>query len=293
MDYDFNLHTEYSYDATAAVEDIFKAAVARNVTTVAVTDHHNMDGFRDVVYKAKKYPGVRAILGLEATVNTCFGPMDIVCLGLDVRDACALEKPVISRYREWMREYDAALLKGMGMLGIPFAKDDADALLAARPEKLRKIQGVVRMSNTALRDELLRRGVIAAPENYPELLRTIGEAVSLPPYPPAGEVLPKIAERAALMSLAHPQKRLSEIGKDEFVRLMKDLHLGAIEAGHLSHTVEQRDAYEALCSETGLIPTAGSDAHHPRDYASLLGAHQGKAEWRKAVLDRLDARQSR
>jgi predicted metal-dependent phosphoesterase TrpH len=293
MDYDFHLHTEYSYDATAAVEDILKAAVARGVTAIAVTDHHNMDGFKETTRVAKKYPGVRVILGMEATVNTEFGPIDIVCIGLDVRDAAALERPVVSRYREWMREYDTALLRGMEKLGIPFSKDDADALLAARPERLRKMQGKVRMSNTALRNELLHRGVIAAPGDYPELLRRIGEEAFFPPYPPADDILPEIAQRASVLSLAHPQGRLNEMGNDEFMHLVRRLQLSAVEAGHLSHTVEQRDAYEALCAGTGIIPTAGTDAHHPHEYTSLLGAHRGKPEWREAVIHRLDARQSR
>ncbi|MBN1808257.1 MAG: PHP domain-containing protein [Planctomycetes bacterium] len=285
MKYDLHLHSVYSYDADAEVRTVFEAAAASGVDLIAVTDHHCMDGFREVEATAAEYPSVRCLAGMEATVETRAGAIDVVCLGFSADDADLLEKPVISKYREWMREHNAAVVTGCGRLGIPFDASDVEKLLAWRPGRLREIQGEVRVANSVLRDEFVRKGVLASPEDYGELMRRICEAAKSPPYPPAGEIMPFLAERAAVVSIAHPMGRLEHMGAEEFAGLVEEVCANGVEAGHARHSREQRDAYAGFCMERRLVATGGSDSHSKEEYSLGIGRHMGGDSWGKEVLD--------
>ncbi|MBR2374212.1 MAG: PHP domain-containing protein, partial [Lentisphaeria bacterium] len=59
--FDFHLHSEWSYDATAPVEYYFSEAAKRGMSHIAITEHHQMDSLPDVLAAAKKYPMVNYI----------------------------------------------------------------------------------------------------------------------------------------------------------------------------------------------------------------------------------------
>jgi len=244
-----------------------------------------MDSFTETIETGRSYPGVNCIPGMEATVNTEQGPIDIVCLGFTFNDAEELEQPVISKYREWMREHNQATLNACRKLGIRFDRPDLEELLAKRPEHIRKLQGEVRIANESLRSLLISKKIISTNNEYPSLVQKLMETVSFPQYPSASDILPILAGRAAVLSIAHPGRMILRMGQESFGRFVKDLGLNAIEAGHSTHSLELKEAYVSLCKKLQMIPTAGTDSHNPDDYKSNLGQHKGDDNWDKAVLD--------
>ena len=60
--FDLHLHTHWSYDALSSVEDYFRMAREKKTRAIAITDHHLMDGYGDVLACAEKYPDVRVRL---------------------------------------------------------------------------------------------------------------------------------------------------------------------------------------------------------------------------------------
>ena len=76
--FDLHLHTHWSYDAFSAAEDYFRLAREKKTRAIAITDHHLMDGYGDVLACAEKYPEVGYIAGSEITVNCEFGAIEIV-----------------------------------------------------------------------------------------------------------------------------------------------------------------------------------------------------------------------
>lgn len=47
---DLHVHTKFSFDGSAELEDVAKAAVDAGLTTIALTDHCDIDGIRDGIY---------------------------------------------------------------------------------------------------------------------------------------------------------------------------------------------------------------------------------------------------
>ena len=105
--YDLHLHSYWSYDATAEVEDHFKRARELGVRYIAITDHHVMDAFAQVLECAKRYPEVTPILSSEITVTTSVGGIDLLCYGFPRELTPPLQELVDFRH-DWQRATGAA-----------------------------------------------------------------------------------------------------------------------------------------------------------------------------------------
>ena len=77
--FELHLHSQWSYDALTPVEEYFKFARERKLRAFALTDHHTMDGYGDMLECAKKYPDVPFVAGAELTVHSPMGTFDLVC----------------------------------------------------------------------------------------------------------------------------------------------------------------------------------------------------------------------
>ena len=106
--YDLHLHTEWSYDAVSRVEDYFRIAQKKGSRALAITDHHLMDGYGDVLAAAAKYPEVGYLSGGELTVHCELGDFDLVCLNMPRRPTPVLNE-LWEIYHEWQRAYGKAL----------------------------------------------------------------------------------------------------------------------------------------------------------------------------------------
>ena len=105
--YDLHLHSYWSYDATAEVEDHFKRAREFGVRYIAIADHHVIDAFAQVLECAKRYPEVTAILSSEITVATSVGGIDLLCYGFPRELTPPLQELVDFRH-DWQRATGAA-----------------------------------------------------------------------------------------------------------------------------------------------------------------------------------------
>jgi len=286
-DFDFHVHSWWSYDAHLDPEDLFAAAEHAGLSSLAITDHHNMDGFASFAAAAERHPAVRWIPAIEATVATGYGMFDVVVLGLpsDTPDRLA---DVVDRYRVWMRELNEHLLRGMAAEGIPFGPDDATELLRSwRPGPARDLQGEVRLPNHGFRDWLVENRVLADASEYPAFFeRAIDRAGGRPPIPPAAEVLPRFKALGAVLLLAHPGRFLETHGPNDLDALLEELDADGVEAGHVSHAADQCAAYCDYARTRRLLVSGGTDIHFNPDL-HRIGQHQCSARDAAGLLERL------
>ena len=90
--FDLHLHTVWSYDASAEVEEHIRRAADLGLRCVAITEHNNMDSWPEIAKLRSKYPQIKFIPGVEFSVNTEFGSIDIVCLNMPEKPTPELEK---------------------------------------------------------------------------------------------------------------------------------------------------------------------------------------------------------
>jgi len=285
--FDLHLHAWYSYDAHLSPEQIFAAAADHSVETLAIADHHNMDGLDDYARSAEAFPTVRLIRAMEISVDTEYGAFDVVALGVPP-DAPQRLADVVDIYRRWMRDLNERILAGFEAVGVPFGREQAERMDRTwRPGPARTAQGEVRLPNVGLAEWLVARGVIADRKQFGPLMeRALAAAGGRPAMPGCPDVLPRFSAVGAVLILAHPKALLARIGEDALVRFLADAGIDGVEAGHASHTGEQAAAYADLARRHGLYISAGSDIHFPAD-VDLIGVHRGRPEWVRPLIERL------
>ncbi|NLO07001.1 MAG: PHP domain-containing protein [candidate division WS1 bacterium] len=287
--YDLHLHTCWSYDAMATVDEHFAAALAHDVRRIAITDHHIVDGLDEAIATAERYPQITLVPGAELTVTASTGSIDVVCLGFTAAAIEALT-PVWDAYHEWQREYAAATTAGMRAIGFDYTDEHRRELLESyRPARALEVQGMTHVANKMQRAWFVERGFIANEAEYGTVLAAAAEKVARPPYPAADFVLPAVKQQGMLLIIAHPTGYFQRDNLDRMNLLREELLLDGAECAHRLVPPELRPFYRSWCEEHGLLSSGGSDLHWSEDVSERIGAHGGPDEWWPEIQARLPA----
>lgn len=287
--YDFHLHTWWSYDATAELEDHFRQARRLGLTSIAITEHHHLDSLPAVLEVAARYPDVRAVPAAEVSVTTSVGAIDLLCYGLPLQINSSPLGPVVERYHDWQREAGAAVSEGMLRLGFPYSDEVRLELLRTyRPEKAIAQQGITHVNNNVQRRFFLEQGFIRRDADYQTLITEVAKAAKVPPYPGVEEVVAAVHASGGFVVIAHPQRYFDGADSKRMDQLRSECSLDGIECAHPNVAPELTPIYRDYCRRHGLVSVAGSDAHTAEDIDRWMGRHGGDAAWLEEFLDRLD-----
>ena len=289
-EFDFHLHTLWSYDAVTPVEDYFRLASERNIKTIAITDHHIIDAWDEVKAAGEKYPDVAYIAGAELTVRTPFGSMDMVCLNMPEKPEGDLVK-VLDMYHTWQREYGAALSRYLTLGGCTFTDKDRYELLARyREQRCIDLQGTTHVQNHLMLAYLLEEKKYFADKiAYSEFI----SQHTLPPYPDYSVVIPAVKKAGALVFIAHPTRYFQRDNINRMDALREMLQLDGIECAHNSVPDELSPFYREYCLKYKLLSSAGSDCHSLEGHQYRfcpeheIGVHNGITAWRDEIAERV------
>ena len=277
--YDLHLHTFWSYDATAHIENHFKRARELGVCCIAITEHHVLDSLADVLECAKDYPKVKTIPSAELTVTTSIGSVDLLCYGFPLEFPPELQK-LLDNYHAWQQAAGAARSSALQALGHPFSDADRLELLETyRPSHVTTVQGNTHVKNQVLRDYCVDRGFIANAEDYTELMARAHARVPVPHYPRVEDVVPVVKGVGVKVAIAHPHGYFKSGDRARMDVLRQECQLDGIECGHRSVPPEFRSIYREYCVEHGLFSVGGSDAHSDEDIQKFFADHGGADEW--------------
>lgn len=91
--FDLHVHTDYSRDGLSSVEDVLRAAAAKGLDGVAITDHNTTAGARRALEAASRTaPGLIVIPGIE--VSTRSGHLIVLGVTEDIRPGMAVEATI-------------------------------------------------------------------------------------------------------------------------------------------------------------------------------------------------------
>ena len=283
-DYDLHLHSQWSYDATAAISDYFRLGRERGVRALALTDHHLMDGYEELAKVAADYPDVGYLAGAELTVHTPMGSIDMVCLGLPRQPTPELTR-MFDAYRAWQCAYGSAISANLVRLGHHFPDTERMAVLRSyRPPHIIARQGCTHVKNAVLRQALIARGVAPDLDALTALFRQFRD---LPTYPEYDAVLPAIRRAGGVALIAHPYGYFRQLERRRMDELREML------AFDPSLTAEASEILRAYCREHHLLSTGGSDCHAAEgdfsrpDHIVDFASHNGHPEWLDEILERV------
>lgn len=248
MPVDLHLHSTKS-DGTSTPAQVVHAAVAAGLSTIALTDHDNLDGI-DEARAAAEGTGLGFISGTELSVDWEGGAMHMLVYFLEPGSGPLQDRLIAIRRGRSERNHEiVAALQG---LGIDITHDEIAAEAGG--------SGIGRPHIAAV---LVAKGIVAdIPEAFDRLLAT-----GRPAYRPrlrlgVDEAISLARASGGVPVIAHPHTLgIPADGYAEAFRGLVAAGLGGIEAYYGEYTPQLRRHLAGLCEDLGIVATGGSDYH--------------------------------
>lgn len=248
---DLHTHTLYS-DGHWQPGELLAQFAREGIAVAAITDHDTVEHVDELRAQGREL-GVHLLVGTEVTTSWHGLPAHLLCYAdtLTSDALAALIQTTVERQLANSRGVYRTLVADRG-LAFPRQHD-----------VLRERNGeVVRPVDNAML--LVRHGYAS---DLAHALKTIREAGYVQVTAPMGEAVAAAHASGAVTVLAHPGRGGGEIHRydpEQIEEMLADIPLDGIEVYYPTHTAAQTAAYDALARRHGLLVSAGSDSHGPR-----------------------------
>lgn len=250
---DLHLHTVYS-DGHWLPRALFDLLAERGIAIASVVDHDQFDHLPDVLALGAER-GITVIPGTEVTASwrgnaahiLCYAPPTTGFTGDALRD-------VVDQTRAAMLANTAMIYQTLCQRGYDFPRQAE--ILADQGGQLVRAGDVARL--------LLESGHVATPAGAMALVIEAGYRQATAPL---ADVIEAARASGALCLLAHPGRGDGENHRfepEEIEALLRDVPLDGVEVYYPAHSDKQVAAYASLARRHGLLISAGSDSHGPR-----------------------------
>lgn len=247
---DLHMHSVYS-DGSKKPLELIELAKKANIGTMALTDHDNIDGAKELMNYTDS--GIYLYSGVELTAKVSKGRMHILGYNIDL-DNERLNKRLVEMK-------DAAIYNIM--LYVEILKKDYGVIIPVEEiEELMRKNGNVGRPDIALLlikygycsevEEAFQKYLIAAYEKVRKIKKGLTKE----------ECVDLIVGAGGIVSLAHPSSlKMSNDELEKEVSYLKDLGMECIEIQHINNNPEQREYYRYLASKYNLMESGGTDFH--------------------------------
>jgi predicted metal-dependent phosphoesterase TrpH len=251
---DLHVHTTHS-DGSYTPAQVVDLARRSGLAAVAITDHDTVAGVA-VAQAAAIGMNVEIITGVEITAEYSEREFHLLGYFIDTDDAALLEALGRLRHHRLGRFWDmAGRLRACGV-----SLDD---------EELQALAGAGSVGRRHLAELLIKaRRAGSVREAFSRYLND-GGRIAVPKLRlPVGEAIALVRGAGGVASWAHPAYDCTR----ESLAALRDLGLGAVEAGYPGFRPSRSRELRAWAAELGLAVTAGSDCHGPQPLGRAIGA---------------------
>ena len=264
MIFDLHSHTQFS-DGTLTPAELLACASEMQVDTLAITDHDNVDGLKDLAALGAGEPcAVNLIAGIE--LSTHWKSVGIHVLGLNIDpDSAAIEEAArVQMQARWKRaEQISSNLSKQGLDGaLEGAQKIAGGRFIGRPHLAQWLveQGKVKDMQAAFKQYLGSGKAGDVKQLWAEM----------------SQVVAWIRDAGGIAVMAHPLKY--KLTRTRLKRLLDDFIAAGGEGVEVVSGQQQHHetvAMAELCHDKGLLGSCGSDFHSPGRPWSELGRFAG------------------
>jgi len=259
---DLHLHSTFS-DGSDEPEAIVANARDAGLSTIALTDHDNLDGISRA-QAAAAAAGIDLIPGTELSVGWPSGAMHLLVYFLEPHSGPLQDE--LTRIREGRMDRNLQMVDQLNGLGIDLTYDEVAEQAG---------EGVMGRPHFAA--VLMRKGYVTSIKNGFDAYLAAGR----PGYVPrtrleASRAIELATASGAVTAVAHPHTvgvAAAEYA-DAFTSLV-DSGLGGIEAYYAEYSPEVRIHLADLAAHLGVIATGGSDYHGTYKPDTRIGTGRG------------------
>lgn len=247
---DLHIHTTFS-DGSKTPEEIVNMCINKNITTMAITDHDNIEGSKWLI---KNHPASFKVLsGVELTIKVPKGRFHLLGYNFD------LDNQELNSFLEETRQTSIYnLLVYIEILKkdyhLPITEDDIKTII-------NKPGNIGRPDIAAL---LIQKKICkSVEETFDKYLRPAYEKASKVKKGITPEEGISLIRRAGgTPVLAHPNSLLLGIKElDSEIKYLSSIGLKGLETIHINETPEQRKLYHSLAEKYHLLESGGTDYH--------------------------------
>lgn len=254
MDRIVDLHTHSIYsDGQYSPKEILDMAKKNNIGTLALTDHDNINGSKELVKFNNE--GIYIYSGVELTAKVDKGRMHILGYNID------LENEELNKRLEEMHEASIYNL----LLYIELLKKDFNIIISEKDiNDIISKPGNIGRPQLALK--MIELGIVkSVDEAFNKYLRTVYNKVrKIKKGLTKEEAISLIINAGGIPVLAHPGSLdLSRYDLEKEISYLQVLGLKGIERIHTNNKPEDRIFYEQLAKKYHLLESGGSDFHGP------------------------------
>lgn len=247
---DLHTHSVYS-DGSQEPLQVLNEAKKNNVNILAITDHDNIEGSKELIFQSPK--DIYLYSGVELTANVSKGRMHILGYNID------LDNENLNKRLKDMREASIYNI----MLYIELLKKDFNIYIPQeRTEWLLNLKGNIGRPQLSL--ILIEMGYCkTVQEAFDKYLISVFEKVrAIKKGLTKEEAVSLIVESGGIATLAHPgtlKLQPEELKKE--LQYLKELGLRGIEVFHSNTPQEMREFYLKLAKDYNLLISGGTDYH--------------------------------
>lgn len=247
---DLHMHSIYS-DGSNTPEELIERSIKQNTTKIALTDHDNIEGSKEIIRinKGRLY----IYSGVELTIKASKGRFHLVGVNID------LENEQLNKELRTLKEDGLYNV----MLYIEILKKDFNIFIPQQEiEALYKIPGNVGRPQLALLliklgyckniEECFQKYLIHAYDK----VRTVKRGIT------AEQGIELITNAGGVPIIAHPNSlKLAYQELKDYIIYLKTIGLQGLETEHPNLSMEERYVYHEFCKELDLLESGGTDYH--------------------------------
>ena len=276
MPVDLHLHSTAS-DGGDEPAELVAAAARAGLTTIAVTDHDNLDGIAEARQAADEHD-IELIPGSELSVEWPHGSMHMLVYFLEPGTGPLQDR--LTELQEGRRQRNHKVVATLNDLGVDVTYDEISEEAKGKGIGRPHIAAVmVRKGHVETIQEAFDRYLATGQPAYMERVRLdYAEAISL------------ARASGAVPVAAHPHTiGVSAEDYGTAFRTLAEAGIMGIEAYYGEYPPEMRQHLADLARELGLIATGGSDYHGRFKPGVAIGVARGDLEVVESVAEALKA----
>lgn len=277
MNIDLHIHSTAS-DGTKTPAELLSIASKKNLGAIALTDHDTVAGIPEFLLESVKYPGIKAVPGVEISLKHY--DYSIHAVGLFIDHKSDILNDFLCEIRKGRSQRNEMIIMKLRKQGFEISLEDVNAEAGGESAGRPHFASI-----------LVRKGYFSEPQQaFDKCLKRGRSGYCDRELPLPSTAIDVIHRAGGIVIWAHPMSHI-DADRRKLVKILKflvDKGIDGIEAYYPSFSPEQNEYMLSLAEKYGLAVSGGSDFHGENMKGIDMGSGSGTLAVPYSVYEKLD-----